>query len=156
MHKEVENYCHSCLECQQSAPKPNFHCPSIPLPIIESAHKCFIRPLTRMAATLSLFSIREVPQASTGFSPFERLYPYKPRGLLDVAKEAWEEQPCPHRSKSSVSNRHNFHRQRIRVCLVALESFESICVNNSIIIQCNASQIMMEDAALIALNILMR
>ncbi|KAK5901327.1 hypothetical protein CgunFtcFv8_026212 [Champsocephalus gunnari] len=45
-----------------------------------------------------LFSIREVPQASTGFSPFELLYGRQPRGLLDIAKEAWEEQPRPHRS----------------------------------------------------------
>ncbi|XP_071061873.1 uncharacterized protein [Pseudochaenichthys georgianus] len=45
-----------------------------------------------------LFSIREVPQASTGFSPFELLYGRQPRGLLDIAKEAWEEQPSPHRS----------------------------------------------------------
>lgn len=43
-----------------------------------------------------LFAIREVPQASTGFSPFELLYGRRPRGLLDLAKEAWEEQPTRH------------------------------------------------------------
>ncbi len=45
-----------------------------------------------------LFGIREVPQASTGFTPFELLFGRQPRGLLDVAKEAWEQQPAPHRS----------------------------------------------------------
>ncbi|KAL0177337.1 hypothetical protein M9458_026231, partial [Cirrhinus mrigala] len=45
-----------------------------------------------------LFGIREVPQASTGFTPFERLFGRQPRGLLDVAKEAWEQQPARHRS----------------------------------------------------------
>jgi len=45
-----------------------------------------------------LFSIREVPQASTGFSPFELLYGRRPRGLLDLAKEAWESQPSPYRT----------------------------------------------------------
>jgi len=45
-----------------------------------------------------LFAIREVPQASTGFSSFDLLYSHKPRGLLDIAKETWEEQPCPHRT----------------------------------------------------------
>ncbi len=46
-----------------------------------------------------LFGIREVPQASTGFTPFELLFGRQPRGLLDVAKEAWEHQhPTPHRS----------------------------------------------------------
>ncbi len=45
-----------------------------------------------------LFGIREVPQASTGFTPFELLFGRQPRGLLDVAKEAWEQQPAVHRS----------------------------------------------------------
>ncbi|XP_077962421.1 uncharacterized protein LOC144410313 isoform X1 [Gasterosteus aculeatus] len=45
-----------------------------------------------------LFGVREVPQASTGFSPFELLYGRRPRGLLDIAKEAWESQPSPHRT----------------------------------------------------------
>ncbi|KAL6462880.1 hypothetical protein MHYP_G00293020 [Metynnis hypsauchen] len=40
----------------------------------------------------------EVPQASTGFSPFELLYSRRPRGLLDVVREAWEQQPSPYRS----------------------------------------------------------
>jgi hypothetical protein len=36
-----------------------------------------------------MFSIREVPHASTGFSPFELLYGRNPRGILDLAKEVW-------------------------------------------------------------------
>uniref|UniRef100_A0A9J7Y940 Gypsy retrotransposon integrase-like protein 1 n=1 Tax=Cyprinus carpio carpio TaxID=630221 RepID=A0A9J7Y940_CYPCA len=38
-----------------------------------------------------LFGICEVPQASTGFTPFELLFGRQPRGLLDVAKDAWEQ-----------------------------------------------------------------
>uniref|UniRef100_A0A9J7XB62 Gypsy retrotransposon integrase-like protein 1 n=1 Tax=Cyprinus carpio carpio TaxID=630221 RepID=A0A9J7XB62_CYPCA len=45
-----------------------------------------------------LFGIREVPQAYTGFTPFELLFGRQPRGLLDVAREAWEQQPAPHRT----------------------------------------------------------
>ncbi len=45
-----------------------------------------------------LFGIREVPQASTGFTPFELLFGRQPRGLLDVAKGAWEQQPAAQRS----------------------------------------------------------
>eukprot|EP00063_Salmo_salar_P078970 XP_014053805.1 PREDICTED: uncharacterized protein LOC106604004 [Salmo salar] len=45
-----------------------------------------------------MFALREVPQASTGFSPFELLYGRPCRGILDLAKETWETQPCPFRS----------------------------------------------------------
>ncbi len=40
-----------------------------------------------------LFGVREIPQASTGFTPFELLFGRQPRGLMDVAREAWENQP---------------------------------------------------------------
>ncbi len=40
----------------------------------------------------------KLPQASTGFTPFELLFGRQPRGLLDVAREAWEHQPAAHRS----------------------------------------------------------
>uniref|UniRef100_A0A803J7L8 Gypsy retrotransposon integrase-like protein 1 n=1 Tax=Xenopus tropicalis TaxID=8364 RepID=A0A803J7L8_XENTR len=45
-----------------------------------------------------MFAIREVPQSSTGYSPFELLYGRHPRGLLDIAKETWEGEVTPHRS----------------------------------------------------------
>ena len=38
-----------------------------------------------------LFAYREVPQESTGFSPFELLFGRHVRGPLDVMKESWEE-----------------------------------------------------------------
>ena len=37
-----------------------------------------------------LFAYREVPQASTGFSPFELLYGHQVHGPLDILKESWE------------------------------------------------------------------
>lgn len=37
-----------------------------------------------------LFAYREVPQAFTGFSPFELLYGRQVRGPLDILKETWE------------------------------------------------------------------
>ena len=36
-----------------------------------------------------LFAYREVPQASTGYSPFELLYGRQVRGPLDILREAW-------------------------------------------------------------------
>ncbi|KAL7854617.1 hypothetical protein SRHO_G00168070 [Serrasalmus rhombeus] len=43
-----------------------------------------------------LFAVRQVPQASTGFSPFELLDSRRPRGLLNVVREVWEQQPSPY------------------------------------------------------------
>ena len=37
-----------------------------------------------------LSAYREVPQASTGFSPFELLYGRQVRGPLDTVRESWE------------------------------------------------------------------
>ncbi len=37
-----------------------------------------------------LFAYREVPQASTGFSPFELLYGRQVRGPLDILRETWQ------------------------------------------------------------------
>ena len=46
-----------------------------------------------------LFAYREIPQTSTGFSPFELLYGREVRGPLDVLKEEWE---AKEQSKESV------------------------------------------------------
>ena len=46
-----------------------------------------------------LFAYREVPQSSTGFSPFELLYGKPIRGPLDVLRESWEANT---KSKESV------------------------------------------------------
>uniref|UniRef100_A0A3P9M6S3 Gypsy retrotransposon integrase-like protein 1 n=1 Tax=Oryzias latipes TaxID=8090 RepID=A0A3P9M6S3_ORYLA len=43
-----------------------------------------------------MFAYREVPQASTGFSPFQLMYGHPVRGPLDVLKETWEG-PAPQR-----------------------------------------------------------
>ena len=49
-----------------------------------------------------LFAYREVPQASTGFSPFELLYGWPVRGPSDILLKAWE--GCPSSSESVVSH----------------------------------------------------
>ena len=46
-----------------------------------------------------LFTYREMPQASTGFSPFELLYGRAVQGPLDVIRETWE---ADERSDDSV------------------------------------------------------
>ena len=49
-----------------------------------------------------LFAYREVPQSTTGFSPFELLYGREVRGPLDVLKEEWEAEK--HSDQSVVSH----------------------------------------------------
>ena len=50
-----------------------------------------------------LFSYREVPQDSTGFSPFELLYGRHVRGPLTVIREQWEEPELDEQKESVVS-----------------------------------------------------
>ncbi|CAM5168724.1 unnamed protein product [Eretmochelys imbricata] len=42
-----------------------------------------------------LFTYREVPQGSTGFSPFELLYGRRVRGPLDLMRDEWEGKATP-------------------------------------------------------------
>lgn len=49
-----------------------------------------------------LFAYREVPQASTGFSPFELLFGREVRGPLDILRESWEGD-APHQPTNIVS-----------------------------------------------------
>jgi len=51
---------------------------------------------------LLLFAVREVPQASTGFSPFELLFGRTPRGVLNLIKGNCEEGPST--SKSEIQH----------------------------------------------------
>lgn len=44
-----------------------------------------------------LFAYREVPQASTGYSPYELLYGHHVRSPLDVLLESWEGAEGPRR-----------------------------------------------------------
>ena len=47
---------------------------------------------TNICHNYLLFAYREVPQESTGFSPFELLYGRRVRGPLDILKESWTEE----------------------------------------------------------------
>ncbi|XP_075762946.1 uncharacterized protein LOC142819454 [Pelodiscus sinensis] len=70
-----------------------------------------------------LFAVREAPQASTGFSPFELLYGRQPRGILDVIRERWEDQET--RVRGSVQYILDL-RQRLRsLAEVARDNLES-------------------------------
>ncbi len=114
-----------CRECQLVNPPATAKAPLRPLPLMEVPFERIgmdlIGPLERSArgyrfalvlvdyatrypeavplCSISAKSVAEVPQASTGFSPFELLYGRQPRGVLDVIKESWEEGPSNSRSE---------------------------------------------------------
>ena len=70
-----------------------------------------------------LFAYREVPQSSTGFSPFELLYGRKVRGPMDIVKELWSGTPA-----EDVHNAYQYVvdlRNRLEdTCLFARENLE--------------------------------
>ncbi len=49
-----------------------------------------------------LFAYREVPQASTGFAPFELLYGWQVQGPLDLLKKGWEEEPTSKKEEKGI------------------------------------------------------
>ena len=68
-----------------------------------------------------LFAYREVPQASTGFSPFELLYGRRVRGPLDVLREIWESSSKS--SESIVSYVINMREKMDRMIELVQENF---------------------------------
>ena len=69
-----------------------------------------------------LFAYREVPQATTGFSPFELLYGRSVRGPLDVLKESWEARK---KSSENVVSYDLLMRERMEAML---EEVQKNCV----------------------------
>jgi len=113
--KAVEDFCRSCPDCQQVAPRPHLRSPLIPLPIISVPFSWIamdlVGPLPRSSrghqyilvildyATWYPEAIPLRTMATKGIArELMMLYGRRSRGLLDLAKEAWEHQPSPHRT----------------------------------------------------------
>lgn len=67
-----------------------------------------------------LFAYREVPQASTGFSPFELLYGRPVRGPLDILRESWE--ASKHSSENIVSYVLSIQEKLVKMSALAQEN----------------------------------
>ena len=67
-----------------------------------------------------LFAYREVPQSSTGFSPFELLYGRPVRGPLDILRESWE--ASKHSSESIVSYVLSIQEKLVKMSTLAQEN----------------------------------
>ena len=71
-----------------------------------------------------LFAYREIPQSSTGFSPFELVYGAKPRGPMDILKTLLYKQDIDKESRSTYERVIEVRDHIIRVCESARISFE--------------------------------
>ena len=67
-----------------------------------------------------LFAYREVPQSSTGFSPFELLYGRTVRGPVDILQESWE--ACEKSYESVVSHILSVQEKLARISELAQEN----------------------------------
>lgn len=76
----------------------------------------FIEPL--------LFAYREVPQASTGFSPFEQLYRRNVRGPLAILKELWTGTRLEEEVKTGYQYVVNLQERLETTCQMAHEALE--------------------------------
>ena len=99
LHQDVAQHCTTCEQCQKSWMRKGKKAPLVPQTdgLVEQFNGT-LKAILRKTATEEgkdwdrllpylLFTYREVPQASTGFSPFELLYV---RGPLNVLKESWK------------------------------------------------------------------
>lgn len=68
-----------------------------------------------------LFAYREVPQASTGFSPFELLFAHHVRGPLDVLKDSWEANDKP-RKRNILSYVLQMREKLQQISIIAREN----------------------------------
>ena len=69
-----------------------------------------------------LFAYREVPQSSSGFSPFELLYGREIRGPLDVLQESWVAKEKS--SENVVSHIMSIREKMAEMATIVRESLE--------------------------------
>ncbi|KAJ8022389.1 hypothetical protein HOLleu_37270 [Holothuria leucospilota] len=71
-----------------------------------------------------LFAYREVPQESTGFSPFELLYGRTVRGPMDILKELWTGKTIQREGKQLYQYVLDLQERLDRTCTLAREQLE--------------------------------
>ena len=68
-----------------------------------------------------LFAYREVPQSSTGFSPFEMLYGRKVKGPMQILREIWTQEEMTHEMKTSAEYVIDLRNKIEETCKIAQE-----------------------------------
>ena len=69
-----------------------------------------------------LFAYREVPQQSTGFSPFEMIYGRKVKGPMQILREIWTQEEMTHEMKTSAEYVVNLRNRIEETCKIAREN----------------------------------
>ncbi|KAL8605690.1 hypothetical protein ACOMHN_064775 [Nucella lapillus] len=71
-----------------------------------------------------LFACRELPNVSTGFSPFELLFGRRPRGPVDFLADAWLESENVEEAKNVMTYVHELRNNIVDMCKLAQDSVE--------------------------------
>ena len=77
-----------------------------------------------------LFSYRDTPHSSTGYSPFELIYGHQVRGPLEFLKECWESETVDNEDRDVHKYILHMRRRLKNSCRIALESIQQTQVRN--------------------------
>ena len=93
--------------------------------LVERSHGTLKQMLQRMCAEL-LFAVREVPQESLGFSPFELLYGRNVRGLMAILRELWTDQVEDEEVRSTYDYVINLRKRLEHTCELAMKNLQKV------------------------------
>ena len=73
-----------------------------------------------------LFAVREVPQESLGFSPFELLYGRNVRGLMAILRELWTDEVEDEEVRSTYNYVINLRKRLEHTCELAMKNLQKV------------------------------
>ena len=104
--------------------------------LVEQSHATLKQMLRRMCAECPkdwdrylpalLFAVREVPQESLGFSPFELLYGQNVRGPMAILRELWTDEVEDEEVRSTYDYVINLRKRLEHTCELAMENLQKV------------------------------
>ena len=104
--------------------------------LVERSHATLKQMLRRMCAERPkdwdrylpalLFAVREVPQESLGFSPFELLYGRNVRGPMAILRELWTDEVEDEEVRSTYDYVINLRKRLEHTCELAMENLQKV------------------------------
>ena len=104
--------------------------------LVERSHAMLKQMLRRMCAERPkdwdrylpalLFAVREVPQESLGFSPFELLYGRNVRGPMTVLRDLWTDEVEDEEVRSTYDYVINLRKRLEHTCELAMKNLQKV------------------------------